>query len=271
MLFLVNLARKFREVLPTEKTQTKFFDFSYNSAIFFGKLRGFKSKIYGRVICKKRNRELIFGRKVDFHLEHGSAIVLEDDNNEHKKQHPMCEKYPSASLFGMRNHWRLLNHPEYNGSRLRLMKNARLALEPNVKITIGTCISIWPEKTLRIGSGTSISHGVMINTRCGLNIGRNVIIAREAILMDYDGHPVFKLDKAHLLDEKETYGGNSQAIVIEDNVWIGFRAMIMKGVKIGKGSIVSAYSCVYQDVPENSVVAGNPAKVIKQEVSWRLY
>ena len=53
-------------------------------------------------------------------------------------------------------------------------------------------------------------------------------------------------------------------VIIEDNVWIGDKATILSGVKIGKGAIVAANAVVTKDVPAYSVVAGNPAKIIRK-------
>lgn len=55
----------------------------------------------------------------------------------------------------------------------------------------------------------------------------------------------------------------SAPIIIEDNVWIGERAIILKGVTIGMGAIVATGAIVTKDVPPYSVVAGNPAKIVK--------
>ena len=52
-------------------------------------------------------------------------------------------------------------------------------------------------------------------------------------------------------------------ILIEDDVWIGFNSTILKGVTIGKGSIVAACTLIVKDVPPNVIIAGNPAKIIK--------
>jgi acetyltransferase-like isoleucine patch superfamily enzyme len=62
----------------------------------------------------------------------------------------------------------------------------------------------------------------------------------------------------------------NKPIVIEDNVWIGCNVIILKGVTIGAGSIVAAGSIVTKNVPADSIVAGNPAKVIKENVKWIL-
>lgn len=246
-------------------------DSQYAFELLIGKFRGFLAQLTGKVVIEGGNRSLIIGPGVKYNFQAGSAIVLKDTDDIDQIDPRYQQLCKGNSLIGVRNTWRLLNHPEYRGTRIRLMQNAQLVLEPNTKATIGTVFSVWPNKKLEIGAGTSISHGVMINTRCGMRIGRNCLIAREAMLMDYDGHPIFNSVTPSKEEYSERYGGKAEPITIEDNVWIGFRASIMKGVTIGAGSIVSANSCVYQDVPPNCIVAGNPARVIKEGISWAIY
>lgn len=57
---------------------------------------------------------------------------------------------------------------------------------------------------------------------------------------------------------------HSKPIKISDNAWIGFGACVMKGVTIGKNSIVAAHSVVVKDVPDNVIVAGNPAQIVRE-------
>ena len=271
MTLFANRMHQIRGLIFPEKFQVKILDFKYKLTITMGRLRGYCSQLLGRITFDGRKRSLILGKRIAFQMEAGSAIVLKDGVDKKNCKPALCHLDEDASVIGIRNYWRLLNHPEYRETRIRLMKNAKLVLEPNTKSTIGCCFSVWPEKTLFIGSGTSISHGVMINTRCGLKIGRGVLIAREVIIMDYDGHPIFNSTTPSSEFTDERYGGKAEPIEIGDHVWIGFRAMIMKGVKIGNGSIVGAHSCVYSDVPENSIVSGNPAKIVKQGISWGIY
>ena len=54
-----------------------------------------------------------------------------------------------------------------------------------------------------------------------------------------------------------------EEIIIEDDAWIGFNAIITKGVRIGKGAIVGAGTIITEDVPDFAIVVGNPAKIIK--------
>ena len=71
-------------------------------------------------------------------------------------------------------------------------------------------------------------------------------------------------------DSHQILGSNgTQPITIGNHVWIGTRAMILKGVTIGDGSVIAAGSIVTHDVPPNSLVAGVPAVVKKQNIIWQ--
>ncbi|MGZ4106010.1 MAG: DapH/DapD/GlmU-related protein, partial [Tumebacillaceae bacterium] len=61
---------------------------------------------------------------------------------------------------------------------------------------------------------------------------------------------------------------NTKKITIGNNVWIGCRVMILKGVTIGDGAVIAAGSVITKDVPPYTVVGGNPARVLKENVNW---
>lgn len=116
---------------------------------------------------------------------------------------------------------------------------------------------IWLEDYIKlgmkIGDNCSIQPGVIFDySHCWLiRIGNNVTIAPQAYLLAHDA-------STKKLNNYTKIG----SITIGDNVFIGARALIMPGVTIGKNSIVAAGSVVTKSVPEGSVVAGNPARVI---------
>ncbi|MBD5286252.1 MAG: hypothetical protein HDS27_01760 [Bacteroides sp.] len=96
----------------------------------------------------------------------------------------------------------------------------------------------------------------------GIYFGRNVLTGKGILITD-NAHGATDrkvLEMAPIQRPLESKG----KVIIEDDVWIGDKASIMPGVRIGKGSIVAANSVVTRDVPPYCVVGGIPAKVIKQ-------
>ncbi len=87
-----------------------------------------------------------------------------------------------------------------------------------------------------------------------ITIGNHVIIGSGCLIIDTDAHPLSP--EARLRRDKPI----SKAIHIEDDVFIGARAIILKGVRVGKGAVIGAGAVVSHDVPARTIVAGNPAK-----------
>lgn len=97
-------------------------------------------------------------------------------------------------------------------------------------------------------------NGVHIDARELVEIGDTVQIGPYTIIMDSDFHDL----KDHSKD------GPTKAIYIEDDVWIATRVTILKGVRIGKGSVIAAGAIVTKDIPPYCVAAGTPARVVKK-------
>jgi maltose O-acetyltransferase len=119
-----------------------------------------------------------------------------------------------------------------------------------------------------VGDCTVINHSVFVAADVSIRIGRYCFIARDVIIQDNNSHPIDpELRRRQSLYQKsrttDTYESERAPIVIEDNVWIGTRAIILKGVTIGFGSIVAAGAVVTKAVPALSIVAGNPARVVR--------
>ena len=103
---------------------------------------------------------------------------------------------------------------------------------------------------IRIGSGTYLNRNTVIVSNRSVEIGEHCRISWDVVIMDSDQHEI---------PGKET---GDQSVVIGSNVWIGCRAIILKGVHIGDGAIVAAGAVVTKDVPPYTVVGGVPAKQI---------
>jgi acetyltransferase-like isoleucine patch superfamily enzyme len=92
------------------------------------------------------------------------------------------------------------------------------------------------------------------------DVGRDrVQVGANSTIVDTDFHPLTPAGRA-----RDFLAGAHAPIVIEDDVFIGMQSLILKGVTIGRGSVVGAGSVVTRDVPAGVVVAGNPATVVKE-------
>lgn len=114
--------------------------------------------------------------------------------------------------------------------------------------------------TLVIGDETFVGHECSFNLRHGIYIGRQCLLAGGIIIQDNDGHPI---DAAARRAGEPAPESTVAIVTIADGVWVGRRAMILKGVTVGENAIVGACSVVLHDVPANTIVAGNPARVIR--------
>lgn len=115
-----------------------------------------------------------------------------------------------------------------------------------------------PGAKIIIGDDTRI-HGTCLHAYKLISIGKKCLIAANCQIFDGNGHNT-SFDNVE--NRINTIGG-AKEIIIEDCVWIGANSIILPGVKIGRGAIVSAGSVVCEDVPAMTIVRGNPAKVIK--------
>jgi len=111
---------------------------------------------------------------------------------------------------------------------------------------------------IKIGDHVGIS-GSTINATTSITIGNNTNIGSGCIITDTDSHPI------HWKVRREnTEPAPTKPIVIGDDVFIGARSIILKGVTIGDGAVIGAGSVVSRDIPPRVVACGNPAVVIKE-------
>lgn len=138
----------------------------------------------------------------------------------------------------------------YNEFGGELKLGRRVKLYRNVGIYLHT-----PKAKIFIGEDTYINHRTELRCYEKINIGNRCAISWDVTIMDTDYHQIDTIK--HIAPT-----------IIEDHVWVGCKSVILKGVTIGEGSIVAAGSIVTKNVPPYTLVAGNPAKVIKEKISW---
>jgi galactoside O-acetyltransferase len=130
---------------------------------------------------------------------------------------------------------------------------------------------------IRIGDRCHIGGNSKLISIEGIEIGDDVTIAWDCTLYDHDSHPLDWEHRRHdtpreytdLSDSGDPIANKdwsrvrSSAIVVERRAWLGFGVTVLKGVRIGEGAVVGAMSVVTRDVPPYTVVAGNPARVVR--------
>jgi acetyltransferase-like isoleucine patch superfamily enzyme len=129
-----------------------------------------------------------------------------------------------------------------------------------------------------IGNNVHIGGATIISRKI-ISIGNDVTMAWDITIYDHDSHSIQwdyrKNDNHQCYNDYLNHNGNNvinkdwahvnaKPIIIKDKVWIGFGVTILKGVTIGEGAVIGAKSVITKDVPDWTVVAGNPARVLKQ-------
>lgn len=142
-----------------------------------------------------------------------------------------------------------------------IKKNADISLGNKVFLHRHCKLSVYGtdgQAKLKIGDNVAIGDRTEIHAGCEVTIGDNSLISWDCCIMDRDYHK--------LMSDTEIF----KPVHIGINVWIGSRALILKGITIGDGAVVAAGSVVTRDVPAKTIVAGNPARVIKEDVYWNV-
>lgn len=134
--------------------------------------------------------------------------------------------------------------------------NAVLCIGSNFRCEEYVRLNVFDNGRLLIGDNVGIGAFTIINAISSVTIGNNVLISSHVHIVDGD-HGV--APDTNIRDQPL----KAYPIVVEEDVWIGAGVAILKGVHIGRGAVIGAGSVVLNDVPEYSIVAGVPARVIK--------
>lgn len=116
--------------------------------------------------------------------------------------------------------------------------------------------ALQPGATILIGDDVGMS-GASVCCASSVTIGDRVMLGADSVITDTDLHPVHIVPRRH-----ETRGVLAAEVVIENDVFVGMRAIILKGVHVGEGAVVGAGAVVTSAVPARSIVAGSPARVV---------
>ncbi|MBS6464630.1 MAG: sugar O-acetyltransferase [Firmicutes bacterium] len=165
--------------------------------------------------------------------------------------------------------------PDYPKIKKIILEAERLTQEMNTQVLdcnevreffsrltgqpVGEDFVLWPPfytdfgKNIRVGKNVFINHACTFMDRGGISIGDNAYIGPKVCLIT-ENHGIAPSERRML---------TSRPVTLCNNVWIGAGAIVLPGVTVGENAVVGAGSVVTHDVPPDTVVAGNPARVIK--------
>lgn len=163
-------------------------------------------------------------------------------------------------------------------------KNNKILVDDTLKISKTKIVIKGSNNTLNIKSGVKINGSFIeiVGNNCQITIGKNSIIgngcylsakdenthliigdecmlSRNAKLMTSDGHPIYQ--NGNIINKAKN-------ITIGDKVWIADDVTILKGVEVGANSVIGIGSILTKTIPAGSIAVGNPAKIIKENISW---
>jgi len=146
-----------------------------------------------------------------------------------------------------------------------------------VGLRVGNHVTIWraslaadEDAVIEIGDYCYIANASLVCSE-RISIGARVFVAGGVTVADSDFHPLTPAARladtialSPVGDRKRRPAVEARPVIIEDDVWIGYNATILKGVRIGAGAVIAPGAVVIRDVPAGAEVAGNPARVVKE-------
>lgn len=146
-------------------------------------------------------------------------------------------------------------HLKIFGNNISIGDFATLITAPDKRIDLSTWETDKISGEIILGKHILISPGTSIRSAKKIKIGQSAMIASDVTITDSDWHGIY---------DRTDYVASPKEVLIEDNVWIGEKSIILKGTKIGANSIIGAGSVVSGEVPPNTIYAGNPAREIRK-------
>lgn len=134
-------------------------------------------------------------------------------------------------------------------------------------VEIGDCgainidMTLYDQSSVVIGDRTTCNSANLVAASSSIVIGKDCMLSHNIVLQSCDQHGIIDLKSMEIVNKKRD-------IIIDDHVWLGKGCFICPGSTIGVGSIVAAMSVVTKSVAPFTLVAGSPATIVKNDVSW---
>ena len=141
--------------------------------------------------------------------------------------------------------------------------NNRLLIGKNCRIRERTIFRIDGDYvTISIGDNTTLQHDdIMVAQHADIHVGKDCMFSNHIHIRSSDSHPIYNNETGEWINK-------DNEVNIGDHVWLAANCKILKGVTIDDGAVVGAHSVVTKTVPSNTIVAGNPARIVKSNITW---
>lgn len=144
----------------------------------------------------------------------------------------------------------------------------RLEIGKKSSFTGGSCTLYNGE--ISIGDGCTFGRNLRIAACYGMRIeiGKDCMFSHDIFMLGGDAHAIYDVDTKLCVNAPEHLSDEKKRIRLGEHVWVGLRAVILNGSQVGSGSIIGAMSLVKGRFPNNCMLAGNPAKMIRKNAAW---
>jgi acetyltransferase-like isoleucine patch superfamily enzyme len=178
---------------------------------------------------------------------------------------PLARLYFAFHGISWQAGWRLYGLPliqRHGGSTISIGRNLQMrnwfSANP-LGVNHPSILATWSsDATIEIGDHVGLT-GTTICAQTAIRIGNRVRVGANSTIVDTDFHPLTVYGR-----EQDPKAGKSAPVIIEDDVFIGMAVLILKGSHIGRGSVIGAGSVVAGSIPPGVIVAGNPARIIRE-------
>ena len=187
------------------------------------------------------------------------ADLVEENSEESRMQHLIAstKDFLFNLLIYSHNHI-VTSIPSHTVRKFFLRRIMKVEMGQGSATLLG--LLLYTRGNLMIGEYSVIDRDCVLDARGGITIGNNVNLAPEVMILTASHDP-----------DDENFGGITKAVTIEDYAWIATRSLILPGVTIGRGAVVGAGSVVTKDVSPGTIVAGNPARLIRERKGNQTY
>ncbi|HYF84376.1 MAG TPA: acyltransferase [Clostridia bacterium] len=151
------------------------------------------------------------------------------------------------------------------------MSKSNCVIDENTIFSRGGILRCGKESKILIERNNWLGMGYLIvsGLHTEIKIGKDCLWSRDVFIRANDGHSIFDIHTGKNINS-DSESNYDRKVILGDHVWVGARATIMYGADIGNGSVVGAGSFVKKTYPNNCIIAGNPARVIRKDIAWSM-